>query len=137
MKALVVEDDFTSRKVLQEFMAHFGECDIAVNGHEAIEAFKAAHKAGSPYDLICLDLMMPIMDGHKAFAAIRDEEENMVIHGLDGVKVLITTCMKDCKNVFKAYKNQCEDYLLKPINLRMLHATLMQLGLVTTMENAP
>ena len=50
MKTLIVEDDFTSRRLLQRFLAPFSDCDVAVNGKEAVEAFRLALEAGQPYD---------------------------------------------------------------------------------------
>ena len=66
MKTLIVEDDFTSRLLLQEILKRFGEIHIAVNGKEAVAAVRSAMDAGVPYDLICLDMMMPEMDGREA-----------------------------------------------------------------------
>ena len=63
MKTLIVEDDFTSRLYLQELLKGYGPTHIAVNGKEAIEATHLALEAGEPYNLICLDIMMPEMDG--------------------------------------------------------------------------
>lgn len=64
MKILIVEDDFYSRKILKKFLTAYGEVDIAINGEEAVAAFKLAWEENQPYDLITLDIMMPIMDGH-------------------------------------------------------------------------
>ena len=75
MKTLIVEDDFTSRLFLQTFLSRYGECHIAVNGREAVEAFRMAADNGSPYDLICMDIMMPEMDGQEAVKQIRALEE--------------------------------------------------------------
>ena len=63
MKALIVDDDFVSRLLLQKVLMAYGEAHIAVNGKEAVEAFTAALRLGSSYDVICLDIMMPEMDG--------------------------------------------------------------------------
>ena len=63
MKTLIVEDDFTSRLLLQELLRRFGPCHVAVNGVEAVDAVTAALTANAPYDLICLDIMMPVMGG--------------------------------------------------------------------------
>ena len=63
MKALVVEDDFTSRLIMQEMLLGYGSVHIAVNGREALDAFMVAFEKGAPYDLICLDIMMPELDG--------------------------------------------------------------------------
>jgi two-component system, chemotaxis family, chemotaxis protein CheY len=46
MKTLIVEDDFTARLVLQRFLSRYGDCDIAVNGQEAVEAFRMTSEAG-------------------------------------------------------------------------------------------
>jgi two-component system chemotaxis response regulator CheY len=63
MRTLIVEDDFTSRLLLQSFLSVYGECHIAVNGREAVAAFRAAQERPQAYDLICMDIMMPEMDG--------------------------------------------------------------------------
>ena len=47
MKTLIVEDDFTSRLLLQASLSAYGECHIAVNGKEAVEAFRTARE-GEP-----------------------------------------------------------------------------------------
>ena len=75
MKTLIVEDDFTSRLLLQELLKGYGPAHVAVNGKEAVEAARMAMDAGEPYDLICLDIMMPEMDGHGALKEIRAQEE--------------------------------------------------------------
>ena len=79
MKVLIAEDDFASRKFMLRFFEKYGECDVTVDGKEAVEAYKMAIECGEPYDLICLDIMMPEMDGHQALKTIRKiEEENGV-----------------------------------------------------------
>ena len=71
MKALIVEDDFTSRLLLQGLLQPFGVCHVCINGKEAVEAFKIALDQKEPYDLVCLDIMMPEMDGQTALKEIR------------------------------------------------------------------
>lgn len=57
MYALIVEDDFVSRKILQKILSLFGECDIVTNSPEAIKGFKLAWKQSRPYDLSCCHLL--------------------------------------------------------------------------------
>ena len=76
MKTLIVEDDFTSRLLLQEILKPYGTTHIAVNGKEAVDAVVTAMDVGEPYDLICLDIMMPVMNGYEALKAIRGLEES-------------------------------------------------------------
>ena len=93
MKILIVEDDFVCRKVLQKMLATYGEVEIAVDGNEALEAFRLAQENGETYDLICLDVMMPEMDGHEVLAQIRKTEEVAGVGGLDRVKIMMTTAL--------------------------------------------
>ncbi|GAF79962.1 unnamed protein product [marine sediment metagenome] len=63
MRGLIVDDEFVSRKKAQRIMSQYGECDIATNGTETLEAFRLAHDEGRPYDLITMDILIPDMDG--------------------------------------------------------------------------
>jgi two-component system chemotaxis response regulator CheY len=130
MKTLIVEDEFVSRAKLQKILSGFGECHIAVNGKEGIEAVRVALDADEPYDLICMDILMPELDGHEALQEIRSVEQARGIGGLDHVKVIMTTGLKDGKNVMKAFiKGQCEAYLQKPVDREKLLGKLKELGL--------
>ena len=91
MRILIAEDDFASRKVILKFLSEYGECDVTVDGMEAIDAFMMALEDGDPYDLICLDVMMPIMDGYQALKNIRDIEREHNIPEEEMVKIIMTT----------------------------------------------
>jgi two-component system chemotaxis response regulator CheY len=132
MKCLIVEDDFGSRKLIQRYLEEHGECDSAVNGEEAIEAFYKALMEKEPYDLICLDIMMPITNGHETLTAIRQIESNNGIHGLDGVKVIMMTALDDSKNIFGAFREGCEAYIIKPIEKYKLISEMVNLGLINS-----
>lgn len=130
MKFLIAEDDFTSRTLMHAYLEEYAKCDIAVNGKEAAQAVQAAIKSGTPYDLITLDVMMPEMDGHEALQAIREIEEINNIKGLDRCKVIMTTALKDSKNIMNAFQEGCEGYLVKPIDETKLVLELEKLGLL-------
>lgn len=130
MKILIVEDEFTSRRLLQKILSVYGECDVAINGREAVEALVIALDEGQPYDLVCLDIMMPEMDGHEALKRIREIEAERSIAGLDGVKVIMTTALSDGKNIFSAFRAGCEGYIIKPIDKKKLISELKKLGLI-------
>ena len=130
MKILIVEDDFASRKLMQKFLEPFGECDIAVDGEEAIDAFEMALEEETPYDVIFLDIMMPRMDGQQALQSIREVEKEAGIKGKKEVKVIMTTVLEDPKNVMKAFhKGGATSYLVKPINRNMLIQEMKKLNL--------
>jgi two-component system chemotaxis response regulator CheY len=130
MKTLIVEDDFTSRLLLQEFLKSYGPSHIAVNGKEAVVAARLALEANEPYDLICIDIMMPEMDGQKALKEIRAEEKARGLNPSDWSKIVMTTALDDPQNVFGAYRNLCDAYLAKPIHKSKLLEELRKLGLI-------
>ena len=130
MKTLIVEDDFTSRLLMQEFLKSYGQSHVAINGREAIEAVCLALDAGEPYDLICLDIMMPEMDGQEAVLKIREQEGLRGIDPSDGAKVVMTTALDDMKNVFAAYNSLCDAYLTKPLHKEDLLSELRKLKLI-------
>jgi len=132
MKYLIVEDDFAARRLLQRYLSGYGDCDIAVDGHEAVEAFGQALDENEPYDLICLDIMMPAMDGREALQVIRRIEHEHGIHGLDGVKVIMTTALGDSKNVIGSFREGCEAYIVKPIKKDKLLEEMEKLGLIAS-----
>ena len=84
----------------------------------------------NPYDLICLDVMMPIMDGYQALKNIRDIESEHNIPDEDRVKIIMTTALNEQKNVKKAFELGCTVYCAKPIDMERLKSTLEQLGLL-------
>jgi len=131
MRMLVVEDDFTSRKILQKILGPYGEIDIAVNGLEAVQAFFQSLDDNNRYDLICMDIMMPEMDGQTALRKIREIEKDRGIPPAQEVKVIMTTALDDPKNVVEAYyKGGATSYVPKPIDKHMLLHLLKNLGLI-------
>ncbi len=127
-RILVVEDDFVSRKLIQKLMTEYGTCDMAANGQEGIDAFIAAHAEKAPYDLVCLDIMMPVMDGQEVLRRLRNHEDQLGIRGLDGAKVLMITALDDFKNIMTAFREQCEGYLVKPVEKAKVDAQMADLG---------
>ncbi len=120
MRTLIVEDDFTSRLLLQSFLSKYGECHIAVNGKEAVTAFRGAQVGGRKYDLVCMDIMMPEMDGQAAVKEIRALEEAAGTFSTHGAKIIMITALDDVKNVVQSFHSLCDAYLLKPIDTEKL-----------------
>lgn len=129
IRSLVVEDEFTSRIILQDYLRRLGDCHVAVNGREAVEACNLALASGCPYDLICMDIHMPGMDGQEAVASIRRLEEAHGLRSSQGARIVMTTADRDVKSVFRAFHLLCDAYIFKPIDARQLQRHLKALGL--------
>ena len=130
MKTLIVEDDFTSRLLLQEFLKAYGPCHIAGNGGKAIEAVSLALDAQEPYDLICLDIMMPGINGQEALREIRRQEELWGFSYDQGAKIVMITAVDNVKNVLAAFYDLCDGYLTKPLDKGALLHELRKLELI-------
>jgi two-component system chemotaxis response regulator CheY len=131
MRSLIVEDDFISRRILKAFLMSFCECDIAVNGEEAVASFRMSIESKQPYDLICMDIMMPGVDGNEALRQIRGIEKERGVLPQHEVKIIMTTALDDPKTVIDSfYKGGATSYLVKPISRQKLLRELRTFGLV-------
>jgi len=130
MRVLIVEDDFASRRLVQMLVSRFGSYDVAVNGNEAIELLKMAFDEGSRYDLICLDINMPEMNGQEALKRMREIESSHGVEGLDRTKIVMTTAYDNPENITTAFREQCDGYLDKPLGIEKFDQMLKSLSLM-------
>jgi Response regulators consisting of a CheY-like receiver domain and a winged-helix DNA-binding domain len=130
MRILIAEDDFTSRKFLFKFLSQYGECDLTVNGLEAMDAFVLAIKENQPYDLVCLDIMMPKVDGVQVLKTIRGLEKENGLAEDQRAKVIMITALGETEYVQQAFALGCEAYAAKPVDTAKLVQVLAKLGLI-------
>ncbi|MEN1758948.1 response regulator [Anoxynatronum sibiricum] len=128
MKILIAEDDLGSRKFMQQFLKAYGECDMTVDGIETVDAFLLAWDEGEPYDLLCLDIMMPKLDGLKTLKIIRELENDKHVPAEERVKIVMTTALNEQQTVYDAFELGCEAFAAKPINQEKLREVLHKLG---------
>jgi two-component system, chemotaxis family, chemotaxis protein CheY len=84
---------------------------------------------GQRYDLVCLDIMMPGMDGQETLKRLRAIEAELGVAAADRTKVIMTTALEDHENVMSAFSNACDGYVVKPIEKRKFLETLQEIGL--------
>lgn len=130
MKILLAEDDYATRKFMSGFLSKYGECDVTVDGMEAVDAFLMALEDDEPYDLVCLDIMMPVMDGYQALQGIRNLEKQRNIPKEQEVRVIMTTALNDEQNVKLAFDLGCTIYSGKPIDQARFEQAMKKLGLI-------
>ena len=131
MRSLVVEDDILSRMLLFSILSRFGECEIAENGEQAVKNVRASLAVGKPYDVICLDIIMPVLDGYKALLEIRKIERTEGIQEHKLMKVIMITAVDDFEHIVKSFEDgHCEAYLAKPIREREILQHLFELELI-------
>lgn len=130
LKILIAEDDLVSRKFLYKLLAEYGECDLVIDGLEAIEAFMLASKEREAYDLICLDIMMPKLDGVKVLKTIRDIEKQANLSEDEQSKIIMTTALGETDMVKQAFELGCNAYASKPIDTEKLIEVLKKMELI-------
>lgn len=128
MKILIAEDDMSSRKFLYKFMSSYGDCDITVDGMEALDAFLMALDEEEPYQLVCLDIMMPRVDGVKVLQVIRDLEKQKKMPEEKKAKIIMTTALNDVELVKSLFEYGCEAYATKPIDIKKLATVMEKMG---------
>lgn len=128
LKILIAEDDMISRKLLWNVLEDYGECDLVVNGIEAIDAFMLATKEKKPYDLICLDIMMPKVDGIKVLKTIRELEMQNADN--KNSKIIMVTALSETEVVDDSFEKGADAYATKPLDIDKLIEVLRNLELV-------
>ena len=130
MNILIVEDDGVSSSLLTAILSPCGQCSVVVDGTAAVVSFRSALAAKQPYDLVCLDVMLPGMDGQYVLRRMRRLEEQHGIGGLDTAKIVMITALGDHRTVMDAFRSQCEGYIVKPIRKDKVLKQLCSLGIM-------
>ena len=130
MRFLVVDDDFETRHLMQKLLRPFGDVDVATDGEEGVEAFSRALKAGEPYALVTMDILMPNVDGQQALREIRQIEKEHNIARENQVRVIMVSGLDNSEELHDAFfLGEATSYIVKPINHAVLLQEIAKLGL--------
>lgn len=123
MNVLVAEDNIVNQKVIEGLLKKLGhEPDIVSNGHEAI---LRRERPDFDCDLILMDCEMPKVDGYQATRGIREYEFK---HGLSRVPIVALTGHPPDQIRRQCIEAGMNDFLAKPISVRVLARTLERLA---------
>ena len=128
LRVLVVEDDATTRKLMETIVAkYFNNVDVAEDGEQAAALFTKA-LTDNPYNLVFLDISMPNKTGQEALKEMRDAEYAAGIQPSEIAKIVMTTSLEDSKNILEAFRELCDAYLIKPVLPEHIDAKLEEFG---------
>ncbi len=117
LRILLVEDNIDNQNLGKKLLENAGyDVDIAENGEVAVESARKSH-----YDLILMDVQMPVMDGFSATKEIRIWERQ---HSLKHTPIIALTAhaMEGYRN--KCIENEMDDYITKPLKKKILLETV-------------
>lgn len=130
-RLLIVDDETLIREILLDYMSDFCECDQAENGKIALDKYIQAIDEGKPYDVIFLDIYMPVMDGHDLLKSIRDHESELSIPDEKRIKAIVISTGSSPRIVADTFfDDMCDDYIIKPFKLDSLMIVLNKYGLI-------
>jgi signal transduction histidine kinase/ActR/RegA family two-component response regulator len=114
-RILLAEDSADNQRLIRRILERTGaEVEVVADGHQALVRALEAHRDGEPYDLILMDLQMPVLDGYAATHSLRKA-------GYTGPIVALTAHAL-AQDRADAVDVGCDDYLTKPIRRQELIA---------------
>lgn len=115
LSALIVDDSPLIRAILKRVLSSYSiECDQARDGREAIAAVERRLREQHPYDLVCLDLGIPEMDGHAVLLCIRSAESRF--QATAPAYIIVLTAEDNEETVNRMFSDGANAYILKPFN---------------------
>jgi signal transduction histidine kinase/DNA-binding response OmpR family regulator/HPt (histidine-containing phosphotransfer) domain-containing protein/HAMP domain-containing protein len=119
-KVLLVEDNEINQQIATELMETFGiTVTIACNGKEALDVLNSAPEP-LPWDLVFMDLQMPIMDGHQATLALRRQERFI------NLPIIAMTAHASAEEGARCLEEGMNEHLTKPIDPKALYQCLLR-----------
>ena len=117
-----------SGKFMQKLLSKYGEVVLARDGIAAVNEFVDAAENGNNFDLVCMDIMMPKIDGYKALASIRDAERKLGFARDSRCKVIMISALDEGFDASYA-SDDYEEYMCKPIDIIKFDRLIKKLGL--------
>ena len=118
-RVLLAEDNELNREIALELLGQMGlETDAAENGQEAVEKFTQSEPGH--YQLILMDIQMPVMDGHDAARAIRASQHS----DAKTIPIIAMTANAFPEDVSAALASGMNSHLAKPIDIQVMHKVI-------------
>jgi two-component system, chemotaxis family, chemotaxis protein CheY len=127
MKTLIIEDTKLIGLMMQEVLSQYGICDLAFDPIDGFNKYANSVQYKCPYDLICLDIIMPIYNGYQILEKIRNYEKFAKVN--KAAIVVMVSGLDSNYNRQKAFDLGADGYLIKPFDIRDLNALLKEKGL--------
>lgn len=130
-RILIIEDDPICSKLLSSALTIIGECFTSDNGEKGLEIALNAINSNKPFDLICLDIMLPGLNGRDVLKILRSAEDSNEFKRKNRSQIVMVTGKTDSSSILGAFNEGCEAYLMKPIDLKKLRQIVRKFNLLS------
>ncbi|KHK00656.1 response regulator transcription factor [Desulfovibrio sp. TomC] len=129
-RALIVDDSRYQRHLIIQALTGLFAVEEAADGKEGLALFAAALKANQPFDLVVMDILMPVLSGHDALAGIRRLEAEAGFKPEQRTPAVMLSSLDDPANMLRAqFESGAQAYVTKPFAAKTLLEALASLGL--------
>jgi len=130
-RALIVDDSRYQRHLIIQALTGLFAAEEAADGQEGLARFAAALAEHKPFDLVVMDILMPVLSGHEALVGIRRLEAGAGIEPDRRTPAVMLSSLDDPANMLRAqFESGAQAYVTKPFEAKTLLETLSSLGLV-------
>lgn len=129
MKILIADDDYANQRFMKKLFSFYGEVDVVGDGITAVEVFAGSLRDGSPYGVVCLDVMMTKLDGYKTLEAIREAEQKYEVPMRQRSKVVMLSALDEDVRGNLCVCDDYDLYLRKPVLVENFDQQMKKIGL--------
>ena len=123
-RVLLVEDNELNREIATEILEESGMVVVpAENGQVAVEKYLNSVSSNELFDVILMDVQMPVLDGYEATAKIREAEKKLLRH----IPIIATTANAYAEDIANCKKAGMDNHIAKPIEMQKLYNTLLEI----------
>lgn len=133
MNILLVEDVAINRVILRNILQNFNcinNIDEAKDGIEAIEKIIRAYNRNNKYDIIFLDIIMPMQSGYHVLEQIKKYEKNNNISNNNRAKIITISSLDSDEEKNKSLKMGADEAVIKPITYNMIKDIFQKWGII-------
>jgi len=130
IKALIVEDVLLIQRLIERFMVSHADCITVADGKMALDLFTSHYFNGDPFNLVCLDIYLPKVNGLAVLENIRNFENEIRLSEEEKSKVIMISSLSNQNMIKKAKTLGCNGYITKPFSKEDVVEELTRLGLI-------
>ena len=131
LRILIVDDSATTLLILNRLLAPYGKCDTAGDGRQALQMIEQSLWERRPYDVVFLDILMPVMDGHEAARRIQAMQDAYELPDPLRAKLVVVSARGDVESRMEAhFEGGADIFIPKPVTDEIVREVFASFGFI-------